>query len=57
MMLPPAGQSRQYSSFLQYSADCMEPWDGPAALAFTDGAQVGVDPRSQRLASLSIFSR
>ena len=40
MLVPPANPGNS-SSFLQYSGDCMEPWDGPAALAFTDGAQVG----------------
>jgi glutamate synthase (ferredoxin) len=40
MLLPPANPGNS-SSFLQYSGDCMEPWDGPAALAFTDGLQVG----------------
>jgi glutamate synthase (NADPH/NADH) large chain len=40
MVVPPANPGN-YSSFLQYSGDCMEPWDGPAALAFTDGHQVG----------------
>ncbi len=27
--------------FFEYHAGLMEPWDGPAALAFTDGVQVG----------------
>ena len=40
MLLPPANPGNS-SAFLQYSGDCMEPWDGPAALAFTDGVQVG----------------
>jgi glutamate synthase (NADPH/NADH) large chain len=40
MLLPPANPGNR-SSFLQYSGDCMEPWDGPAAVAFTDGRQVG----------------
>jgi len=40
MLLPPANPGNT-SSFLQYSGDSMEPWDGPAALAFTDGIQVG----------------
>jgi glutamate synthase (NADPH/NADH) large chain len=40
MIVPPANPGN-LSSFLQYSGDCMEPWDGPAALAFTDGRQVG----------------
>jgi glutamate synthase (NADPH/NADH) large chain len=40
MMVPPANPGN-LSSFLQYSGDLIEPWDGPAALAFTDGRQVG----------------
>src|ERR1700744_1392198 len=40
MLLPPANPANN-SAFLQYSGDCIEPWDGPAALAFTDGRQVG----------------
>jgi glutamate synthase domain-containing protein 2/glutamate synthase domain-containing protein 1/glutamate synthase domain-containing protein 3 len=40
MIVPPANPGN-LSSFLQYSGDCIEPWDGPAALAFTDGHQVG----------------
>ena len=40
MLLPPAGH--QTSSFIQYHADCSEPWDGPAAIAFSDGTVVGV---------------
>jgi glutamate synthase domain-containing protein 2/glutamate synthase domain-containing protein 1/glutamate synthase domain-containing protein 3 len=40
MLVPPANHGNQ-SSFLQYTGDCVEPWDGPAALAFADGRQVG----------------
>ena len=40
MMLPPAFTPRP-SAFLKYHMDIMEPWDGPAALAFTDGRYVG----------------
>jgi glutamate synthase (NADPH/NADH) large chain len=40
MMVPPANHGNT-SSFLQYTGDCIEPWDGPAALAFADGRQVG----------------
>ncbi len=28
-------------SFYEYHASMMEPWDGPAAVAFTDGRQIG----------------
>src|ERR1700733_4249689 len=41
MLLPPAGSQKE-SAFLRYHADCVEPWDGPAALAFADGHLVGV---------------
>ncbi len=41
MLLPPAGRNKD-SAFLRYHADCVEPWDGPAALAFADGHLVGV---------------
>jgi len=40
MLVPPANPGNR-SSFLQYSGDVIEPWDGPAALAFTDGRQAG----------------
>ncbi|QHN03140.1 glutamate synthase large subunit [Granulicella sp. WH15] len=41
ILLPPAASTRRPSSFLQYHADCVEPWDGPAAIAFSDGRVVG----------------
>lgn len=28
-------------AFYEYHAAMMEPWDGPAAVAFTDGRQIG----------------
>ncbi len=28
-------------SFYEYHSAVMEPWDGPAAVAFTDGRQIG----------------
>jgi glutamate synthase domain-containing protein 2/glutamate synthase domain-containing protein 1/glutamate synthase domain-containing protein 3 len=40
MLVPPANHGNR-SSFLQYTGDCVEPWDGPAALSFADGRQVG----------------
>jgi glutamate synthase (ferredoxin) len=42
MLLPPAVEGHQGSQFLRYHADCAEPWDGPAAIAFSDGRVVGV---------------
>jgi len=41
MLLPPATDGHHESSFLRYHTDCTEPWDGPAALAFSDGRIVG----------------
>ncbi|WP_324749415.1 glutamate synthase large subunit [Sphingomonas sp. LY54] len=47
MMLVPeawAGNSQmdpQRRAFYEYFAALMEPWDGPAAIAFTDGRQIG----------------
>ena len=40
MVMPPAGSGRR-SAFLDYNSDCIEPWDGPAAVAFTDGHLIG----------------
>ena len=40
ILLPPPMMDRS-SSFLRYHMDCAEPWDGPAALAFSDGHVVG----------------
>ena len=28
-------------AFYEYHSTMMEPWDGPAAMAFTDGLQIG----------------
>ncbi len=36
---PEMGEKRQ--AFYEYHAALMEPWDGPAAVAFTDGRQIG----------------
>ncbi|MES2393025.1 MAG: glutamate synthase-related protein [Acidobacteriota bacterium] len=44
MLLPPADaglKGRDDSPFLQYHAGCTEPWDGPAAIAYSDGVAVG----------------
>ena len=40
MLVPPARLER-VSEFMHYHADCVEPWDGPAALTFADGHLVG----------------
>jgi glutamate synthase domain-containing protein 2/glutamate synthase domain-containing protein 1/glutamate synthase domain-containing protein 3 len=47
MMLIPAAwehdlqMSRELREFYKYHACFMEPWDGPAAIAFTDGKSIG----------------
>jgi glutamate synthase (NADPH/NADH) large chain len=46
MMIPEAWESHaqmdeRRRSFYEYHAAMMEPWDGPAAVAFTDGRQIG----------------
>ncbi len=32
---------KKQQAFYEYNAALMEPWDGPAAVAFTDGCQIG----------------
>ena len=46
MLVPAAWEHDQYMSkelrdFYKYHACFMEPWDGPAAIAFTDGENIG----------------
>jgi len=46
MMIPEAWagnrlMSEQRRAFYEYNAALMEPWDGPAAIAFTNGRQIG----------------
>ncbi len=36
-----AGMDERRRAFYEYHAAMMEPWDGPAAVAFTDGRQIG----------------
>jgi glutamate synthase domain-containing protein 2/glutamate synthase domain-containing protein 1/glutamate synthase domain-containing protein 3 len=40
LMFPPAHHGKQ-SAFFEYNEDCIEHWDGPAAVVFTDGRLVG----------------
>ena len=40
MLMPPVADARE-SRFHRYHADVIEPWDGPAAVAFADGRYVG----------------
>lgn len=46
MLIPSAWEqnsflNEKYRDFYKYHACFMEPWDGPAAVAFTDGTQIG----------------
>jgi glutamate synthase (NADPH) large chain len=46
MMIPEAWEAHtlmdpRRRAFYEYHAAMMEPWDGPAAIAFTDGRQIG----------------
>ena len=46
MMIPEAWENHQHMdasrrAFYEYHAAMMEPWDGPASIAFTDGRQIG----------------
>ena len=46
MMIPEAweqheGMGARRRAFYEYHAAMMEPWDGPAAMVFTDGKQIG----------------
>ena len=46
MMVPEAFGAKYHISeakraFFEYHASIMEPWDGPAAIAFTDGTKIG----------------
>ena len=46
MMIPEAWEnhatmSPEKRAFYRYHASLMEPWDGPASIAFTDGTVIG----------------
>ena len=46
MMIPEVWENNprmdaQRKNFYQYASSLMEPWDGPAAIAFTDGIRIG----------------
>ena len=46
MMIPEAWEQHEHMdprrrAFYEYHAAMIEPWDGPAAMAFTDGKQIG----------------
>src|ERR1700726_588671 len=63
MMIPEAWagnplMDEQRRAFYEYHAAIMEPWDGPAAIAFTDGRQIGatLDRNSLRPARYLVTS-
>lgn len=63
MMMPEAWEKKtrmdkQLKGFYQYHSLFMEPWDGPAAMAFTDGKAVGarLDRNGLRPARLVVSS-
>ena len=52
MMIPEAWEQHpemepRRRAFYEYHAAMMEPWDGPAAMVFTDGRQIGAHARPQ----------
>jgi glutamate synthase (NADPH/NADH) large chain/glutamate synthase (ferredoxin) len=62
MMMPPAWEkdktlSPETRAFFRYHACMMEPWDGPAAVLFTDGRTIGaaLDRNGLRPARYKIF--
>ncbi len=59
MMIPEAWQNDAQMSdgkraFYQFHSCMMEPWDGPASIAFTDGSQNRRGARSQRPSSVAL---
>ncbi len=62
MMMPPAWEtdddlSPEAKAFFRYHSTMMEPWDGPAAVAFTDGKVIGasLDRNGLRPARYKIY--
>ncbi|HEY9249737.1 MAG TPA: glutamate synthase large subunit, partial [Rariglobus sp.] len=62
LMMPPAWEkdkklSPETKAFFRYHACMMEPWDGPAAVVFTDGRTIGaaLDRNGLRPARYKIF--
>ena len=46
LLIPEAWQNNKLMdknrrAFYEYNSSVMEPWDGPAAVAFSDGKQIG----------------
>lgn len=59
MMVPQAWENDKFLSdelqgFYEYSSSLMEPWDGPAALLFTNGLQIGANMDRNGLRPLRI---
>ena len=60
MMVPEAWQkhdsmSEDKRAFYEYFSCMMEPWDGPASIAFTDGKYIGATPGPKRAPSESLL--
>ena len=60
MMIPEAWEnhatmSQEQRDFYRFHASMMEPWDGPASVAFTDGEADRRGPRPQRPAAESLL--
>ena len=60
MMIPEAWagnplMDEERRAFYEYNAALMEPWDGPAAIAFTDGRQIGATLDRNGLAPGALF--
>jgi len=59
MMIPEAWENHTLMdparrAFYEYHAAMMEPWDGPASIAFTDGRQIGATLDRKRPAALAL---
>ncbi|MCD7035418.1 glutamate synthase large subunit [Metabacillus sp. GX 13764] len=64
MMIPEpwandSGMEEEKRNFYEYHASLMEPWDGPAAVVFTDGRQIGacLDRNGLRPARYSVTKK
>ena len=47
--------SPKKQAFYEYHSCLMEPWDGPASIAFTDGIRIGAVARPQRPAPVALL--
>ena len=62
MLVPEAWEScsslnPRWRDFYEYHACLMEPWDGPAALAFSDGIRVGASLDRNGLRTVEVQDR